>query len=339
MKTMRQAVFLLIAGFCLLFAGADVLAGSTEIKVAVITPEGSAWTQALRRMAAEAEKRTHGEVRFRIYPGGISGDEMDVLRKIRVNRIHSAGFSGVGLGVIWPEVRILEAPLLFHSYEEIDFVKEQLFDEMAMGFEQKGFVLLGFAEAGFVYFFSREDFSKPDTLGKIRMWSWKGDPVAESFLRNFGIRAVPLHPADVITGLETGMIDSFYSPPLAAIAFQWHSRIRYLLDEPIVNSTGAFLISREMFDRLSADNQRIVRALSQQFCRELVHLSREDNRKSLDVMKAAGIHFIRPDAQQRAELEEKAEKTRNDNIGKLYSARLYQRVQGLLAQYRRAKGQ
>ena len=150
---MNKIIILLLSLLLLLLGGEQTLASSTVIKISLITPEGSTWTDALYRMTREIEVKTQDAVSFKIYAGGISGDELDVLRKMRIGRIHAAGFSGVGLGIIAPRARILEAPLLFKNHREIDLVREALFDELAADFEKNGFVLLGFAEAGFVYFF------------------------------------------------------------------------------------------------------------------------------------------------------------------------------------------
>jgi TRAP-type C4-dicarboxylate transport system substrate-binding protein len=317
------------------FAGLPAEAAATkEIKVALITPEGSTWTNALYKLARVVEQQTGGEVVFRVYAGGVSGDELDVLRKMRANRIQAAGFSGVGLGVILPEIRVLEAPLLFRSYAEVDRVKSRLFDRFAAGFAENGFVLLGFAEAGFVYFFARPPMTGSDGLDPLKMWAWKGDPVARSTLEAFGIKTFPLHLADVNTGLETGMINSFYSPPLAAIAFQWYAKIRYMLDFPIVNSTGAFLIRKSTFDGLSEDHQKILREQSRRFCDELVRLSRKENEEAMNVLKASGIVFETPAGRQVQSFEESARKVHAENMNKLYSRRLFEQVQQILRQYR-----
>ncbi|MCG6895098.1 MAG: TRAP transporter substrate-binding protein DctP [Desulfobacteraceae bacterium] len=311
----------------------------TTIKIALVTPEGSTWTETLHRFARDVTDETGGEVQFQIYAGGVSGDELDVLRKMRSNRIHAAGFSGVGLGILLPEIRILEAPLLFRSYAEVDHVKAALYDRFAQGLEKKGFVLLGFAEAGFVYFFSEPDPSAPGALQEIRMWSWKGDPVAQTFLETFGIPTVPLHLADVNTGLETGMINAFYSPPLAAVAFQWYTRIRYMMDYPMVNSTGALLISRRTFQQLSPENQRILKDLARRYCRELVELTRTENREAVAVLKESGIRLVTPAPEQVKSFEENARKTYEKHTGELYSADLFQRVQSLLKDFRTSRGQ
>jgi TRAP-type C4-dicarboxylate transport system substrate-binding protein len=327
-------IFLSLVFILILFSPA---AAVTEIKVALVTPEGSAWTETLHRMAEDVEMKTGGEVRFIVYAGGISGDELDVLRKMRVNRIHAAGFSGVGLGVILPEIRILEAPLLFESYEEIDYVKERLYDHFAGKFAAKGFTMLGFAEAGFVYFFSKSSLSAPDDLRSVKMWAWKGDPVAEIFLDSFGIRTFPLHITDVNTGLETGMIDAFYAPPLAAVAFQWHSRADHILDHPMVNSTGALLMNRRMFDQLVPVHQEILREAAQKYTAELVRLSRRDNAEALEVLKESGVLFEPPSPELIASFRTSAEATYERSIPRIYPRELFEKVRALIQAYRTGK--
>lgn len=325
------------AGLILLLAACTLTAEAaavTEIKFALVTPEGSTWTNALYGLAKAVESQTGGDVVIRVYAGGVSGDELDVLRKMRANRIQAAGFSGVGLGVILPEIRVLEAPLLFRSYAEVDRVKEQLFDRLVAGFADKGFVLLGFAEAGFVYVFSQTPMTGSDGLDSLKIWAWRGDPVAKATLEAFGIQATPLHLADVNTGLETGMINSFYSPPLAAIAFQWYAKVRYMLDYPIVNSTGALLIRKRTFDRLPPAHQQTLRDLSRRFCDDLVRLSRKENAEALQVLKDTGITFEKPTGRQVQRFEKSAREVHAQNTDKLYSRTLFEQVQDILRGYR-----
>ena len=321
----------------IIFAGHEIAVATTTIKVAVVMPDGSPWTNSLRNMASEIEKQTAGEIKFKIYAGGISGDEVDVIRKMQVNRIHAAGFSGVGLGILLPKIRILEAPMLYNNYEEIDLVKEKLYNEFSENFAKRGYVLLGFIEAGFVYFFSKRSMSGHDGLENIRMWVWKSDAVAKTTLETFGIKTYPLHLADVNTGLETGMIDSFYSPPLAAIVFQWFSKIQYFLDYPMVNSTGALLIKKSIFDKLSKENQEIFKKTAKKYCRELIRLARKDNEKALVVLKKEGIIFESPPKKQITSFHEDAGKIYEKSIPQLYSRELFNRVQDILKTYRNTK--
>ena len=304
--------------------------GETVIKVALITPEGSPWTNSLYKLADDVRERTGGAVTFKVYAGGISGDEADVLRKMQSDRIHAAGFSGVGLGILVPQIRILEAPLLFKTYAEVDAVKSRLQEQFAAEFEKKGYILLGFAEAGFVYLFSKVTMNDPEGFENLKMWVWKGDPVAKTSMDSLGIKTYPLQLTDVNTGLETGMINSFYAPPAAAIAYQWHAKVKYVLDYPLVNSTGGFLIKKTTFDSLSGEHQSILREAAARFCDELVHISRQVNREALEALRSEGIVFENPTDTQLQLFESKAQIIYNDNIGRLYSRELFERVTALL---------
>jgi TRAP-type C4-dicarboxylate transport system substrate-binding protein len=322
-------VFLAVFSFC----GVG-LAGPTEIKIAVVMPEGSTWTNTLHEFADAVIKETGGGVAIKIYAGGVSGDEVDVLRKMRVNRLHAGGFSGVGLGIVLPEIRVFEAPLLFDTYEEIDYVKEKMFDDFAGRFEEKGYILLGFAEAGFVYFFSKQRIDSVDRLQQTRMWVWKGDRVAENFLGAFGVQGYPLQLADVNTGLETGMIDSFYSPPLASVAFQWYARVQYMLDFPMVNATGALLMNKRTFYDLDPEKREIVSRLARQYAARLVQSTRKDNAEAIQVLRESGITLIPPTPEQTASFRQNAEKNYTMSIPSLYSQELLDQVRGLIAAYR-----
>jgi len=332
-----RSFFITLLTTLLLFSGYEIAVATTTIKVAVVMPDGSPWTDSLRNMASEIEKQTAGEVKFIIYAGGVSGDEVDVIRKMQVNRIHAAGFSGVGLGILLPKIRILEAPMLYRNYEEIDMVKEKLYNEFSEDFAKRGYVLLGFVEAGFVYFYSKKSMSGHSGLKNIRMWVWKSDIVAKTTLETFGIKTYPLHLADVNTGLETGMINSFYSPPLAAIYLQWHSKIQYFLDYPMVNSTGALLIKKSIFNKLSNENQKIFKKTAKKYTRELIRLARKENEKALAVLKKEGIIFESPPKKQITSFHEDAGKIYEKSIPQLYSRELFNRVQDILKTHRNNK--
>lgn len=337
MNVMKNRRALLIAAAITILALlAPVATGrcQTIVKVASVMPEGSPWTRILREMASEIDRQTGGEVSLKIYAGGVSGDEADVIRKMRVNLIHAAGFTGVGLGMIVPRMRILESPLLFESQQEVDFVKEKLFDDFAADFAKEGYVFLGYVDGGFVYFFSKTSMADPGDLKKVKMWLWTNDRIAETFLDVFGIKTYPLHVADVNTGLETGMIDAFYSVPVAAVSFQWYWRIQYMLDYPIVTSTGGFLINKRLFDRLSEKDQSILRTTTKKYCQELVKITRDSNLEAKNVLVEAGIQLVKPSPAQMVYFHQKATETYERNIPSLYPRSLLEKIQGLVKDYR-----
>ena len=182
-------------------------ASSVRIKLATLAPEGSTWMNNFRKMAKEIRSKTNGTVRLKAYPGGVQGDERDVLRKIRIGQLHGGGFTGVGIGAICPDTLVVAVPMLVRDYGEIDCIKDKLGSHFMKGIEDSGFVLLGWQEVGFVYLMSLNPITTMETLRSAKIWSWEGDPVAPTVFRAASINPVHLALQDVLPALQTGMID------------------------------------------------------------------------------------------------------------------------------------
>ncbi len=301
-----------------------------QLKFGILTPEGTTWTKLVKEMGKELSEKTNGELTMKVAAGGVKGDEPDMLRAMPSGSLNSGAFSGVGLGEIVPSIRILEAPLLFRTNEELDKVKEVLFDDFAKDFEKKGFVLLGFAEAGFVNVFSKQKIDNEAALKKIKMWVWSNDKVAALFLNEFGIKTNPFILPEVSTQLSTGTIDSFYSPPLAAIGFQWFQHVKFMMDYPFVNSTGAMIVKKDFFEKLPADQQKLLRETAHTYAKKVVEATREDNKKALDELKKSGIEFLKPSAEDIKKFESYAQNVYKKSIPDIYSQQLFDKVQGVL---------
>jgi len=214
------------------------------IKVATIAPDGSTWVKVLKEYDSQIRKESNGRMGFKIYAGGVAGDEIDVLKKIRIGQYHAAGFTGVGIGEIAPNLRVLDSPFLFKSYDEVDYIYQKFNDEFEREIEKGGFVLLGWAEVGFVYTFTKTPVYGVDDLKKLKMWAWQGDPIAEVAYKVIGITPVPLSITEVLTSLQTGIIDGVYGSPLAILATQWFTRVKYMHDVPLSNASGTFNIKK-----------------------------------------------------------------------------------------------
>ncbi|TFH02030.1 MAG: ABC transporter substrate-binding protein [Calditrichales bacterium] len=309
--------------------------GQTDIKFATVAPDGSTWMKVMREYVKALEDETNNQVSFKIFPGGVAGDELVVLRKIRIGQLDSGGFTGVGLGEIVPEARIMDSPFLFRSYDEVDYIHGQLFDYFSEKFEEKGYVLLGWAEVGFVYVFTNQPVNALEDMSGVKMWMWEGDPIAEATFKSIGISPIPLSITDVMTSLQTNLINGVYVSPLACVALQWHTKVKYMLNMPLADSNGAVLISKKKFNRLSDSEKEILKRLSRKYFDELTRLSREDNAKSLALMKEAGISFTTiEDKSKIAGFYESGKTARNNLIGKLYDKEFLSRVEKLLESYR-----
>jgi TRAP-type C4-dicarboxylate transport system substrate-binding protein len=313
--------------------------GQTKIRFATVAPEGSTWMKVMKAYTKAVEDATNNQIKFKVYPGQVAGDEKDVLRKIRIGQLDSGGFTGVGLGEILPEVRIMDSPFLFKSYEEVDYVAEQYFDYFSKKFDEKGFILLGWAEVGFVYVFTNKPINSLDDMNGVKMWMWEGDPIAEATFKAFNINPIPLSITDVLTSLQTNLINGVYISPYACTVVQWHTRVKYMLDLPLANSNGAILISKKKFKKLDESQQEILKKLSREYFGQLTLMSRKDNAESLDLLKETGITFTKIEDQSKIDsFYESGKNARRDLIGKLYGEDFLLKVESMLNQYRTEQG-
>ena len=319
---MRRLTISMAVGFLFIFS--SVVSGKEYvIKFATIAPEGSTWMKVLKEFGQEIQEKSGGQMRFRIYPGGVSGDEKDVLRKMRIGQIHCAGFTGVGFGEILPEVRVIDLPFIFRNYGEVDYIQEKMYERFAAAFEEKGFVLLGWAEVGFVHFFSNKPIYSMEDVKHLKIWMWEGDPLAVALFKALGVSPIPLSVIDVLSSLQTGLINAVYISPLGAIALQWFTKVKYMTEFPISDAAGAVLITKRYFDRLPENLQLILKESARNHLTRLIQLTRMDNVESVEILKENGIQITpTPPDSVMAEFYGVGERAREKLVGKMYSREL-----------------
>ncbi len=312
-------------------------AGSEEflIKFATVAPEGSTWVNHMRELDKGVRVKTKGQVQFRIYPGGVAGDELDVLKKIRIGQIHCAGFSGVGFGQVLPMVRVLDLPFLFRNDQEIDLTQEKMEGFFADHFRQKGFEFLAWAEIGNVRLFSQSPIRKVGDLVGRKIWAWSGDPIAKETFSAMGTNPVLLAFTDVTTGLNTGMIDTVYAPPLGALALQWNLYTKYMTSLPLAHSTGAVLLAKNFSERLPPD---LLQTLKKEFRASMEVMTadlRKQEKEAIAVMEKSGIQILplpaEPDLKDFYNVHDRVAQAL---AGKMYSKDLLERVYGILKRHR-----
>jgi len=261
------------------------------LKFATLAPQGSTWMNIITDWANQVEKESQGRLKFKLYSGGVSGDEPDVLRKIRFGQLQGGAMTGHGIGYIYSPTRVLEIPFLFRSYDEVDHVRAQLMPEIREGFHQNDFELLGWMEVGFIQLFSRTPIYSIDDMKKRRIWLWQGDPLGTAFFAASGLSPVPLPITEVFSSLSTGLIDTTIAPPLGAIALQWFTKTPYMTSMPVMDGIGGLIVSRKFFDGLPKDLQQLLRRTGEEAGARLLVETRRDNEKSLAVLKQHGVTF------------------------------------------------
>lgn len=303
---------------------------AVELKIATLAPQGSAMYNELEAAAKEVTAKTSGRVTVKLFGGGVQGDEKDVVRKMRYGQLSGAALTGVGLGLIDPQIRVLELPFLFKDTTSVDRVYGGMRDYFANAFQAKGFVLLGWAEVGFVKIFSNgKAITQKSDMKGMKMWMWEGDPLAEAMYQSMGVTPVPLAITDVLTSLQTNLIDAAYAPELGAIAFQWHTKVKYMTDVNFVNGTGAILLTKAAWNQISGPDKSTVQQIIGQRSKTLVTRTRADNTSSKSLLQQSGIKIVNLTPQAMTELQGIGRDVQQKLVGRLYSKELLDQVLAL----------
>ena len=332
---MKRYILMMV---CTALLSSQLSAQQYVVKFATLAPEGSTWIKIMREYDAAIRAQSGGRLGFKIYAGGVAGDEKDVVRKIKLGQYNAAGFTGVGINEIAKKVRVLDAPFLFKNHDDVDFIVNKFDKEFQQALEDGGFVLLGWAEVGFVYIYSGGPVGSAEDLRNTKIWMWEGDPIAEAAFQAIGVSPIPLSITDVSTSLQTGMINAVYSPPYALIALSWFTRVKYMMGVPLANSQGAVLISRKMFDAMPKDLQDILVTNGRKYFRQLTLASRLENEKAISTLKDKGITVISPTKEVAAQFESTGKKARQLLVGKLFSQEFLDQVESSVRTYRQEHG-
>ncbi len=313
------------------------VAHATTLKIATLAPDGTAWMKIMRTAAGEVKKKTDGRVKLRFYPGGVMGNDKSVLRKIRVGQLHGGAITGGGLAGVYPDAQLYNLPFLFRSLDEVDYVRTRFDQEIIHGLSKKGFVSYGLGEGGFAYLMSNSPVRESADLRKQKIWIPEGDRVNSVAFKTTGVSPIPLPITDVLTGLQTGLIDTVASSAIGAIALQWHTRVKYLTDVPLIYLYATLVIKEKALKKLSSEDRKILHTELASAFQALNSRNREDEKKALVALKKQGITFIEPTTQGKQEWAQTAAATVKalENDG-LFSPELFRKVQGLLDEYRQS---
>ncbi|WP_428097520.1 TRAP transporter substrate-binding protein DctP [Candidatus Rariloculus sp.] len=276
----------------LAFAGIAGQLCAAEIKVATVVPDGSQWMREMRAGAQRIRELTDGEVELKFYPGGVMGNDAQVLRKIRIGQLHGGAFTASGLSERYQALNLYGIPLLFRSLEEVDYVRERLDPKLAAGLEEAGFISLGFSEGGFANVMANEPIGSVEDLFRRKVWVPEGDPISFMAMESLGLSPVILPLTDVLTGLQTGLLDVVAASPVAALTLQWHTKVSYRTELPVSYSMGIFAVDARTLTALPADGERIVRDVMGEVMQRIDRASREDNREARQVMTEIGVQPV-----------------------------------------------
>jgi TRAP-type C4-dicarboxylate transport system substrate-binding protein len=303
-------------------------------KIASLAPAGSVWVEQFEKFAKEVENKTGGEVGFRVYPGGVMGDDQAMFRKMRVGQLHGGGFTMTGIATIVPDFRVMAVPSLFQSYEEVDYVKNGLLPTFKARFREKDLEIISLTEVGFIYAMSTQPINTLEKLQQSKNWSPSGDPISEAYLKALGITPVQLSIPDVLSSLQSGLIETVYNSLYGAIVLQWFTKAKYVIDVPYGYAYGVFALEGKKFAALSEAHQQAIHAAAAVHFPILLEKTRASNEDSRRVMVERGTEFQKFDEKSAQVLQEKREQAVNQLIPDSLSKSIHDQTMDLLKEYR-----
>ena len=302
-KTGNLGVILFCLSLFLISAEMPASAQQVVMKMGTLAPEGTAWVKAFRDIGRELEQKTGKQVSLRIFPGGVLGDEEDMLRKIKVGQIQGVLLTGGGLGLIFKDFKILAIPFLFQNYTEVDALLKKMDGFFRKGLEDNGFKSLGWAEQGFVYLLSKEPIQSAADIGKKKVWIWEDTAMGRAVFKELGINPIPLSIPDILMALQTGMIDTVYASPLAAISMQWFTKVSYMTDVPLAYSVGAVVLQKSAFEKIPAAQRGTVEEVFRRHLEPLKDKVRTEDEKAMQVLTGKGIKRVTPSPKEVKEFQ------------------------------------
>ncbi len=307
---------------------------AVRIKLATKAPENFKSAKIVKEMTREIEQKTNRNVRFKIYYGGVKGSGKDLLLKMRSGEIQGGEFTAGEASSVVNDLQILNIPLMFKDYQEVDFVLRGMEPYFRKELAKRGFVVLGWLEVGFGYIMSTDPIAgRADLQGK-KVWIPQGDPIGQAAFEAMGVSPIPMTIADVMVALQTGQINTVANSFVGAIALQWHTRIKYITDVPLLYIYGLLMITKEAYDTIPAEYRETVEEIVTRTFKELKADIRRDNLESRRTLEKQGIEFVPVPKPQLQELEEIMAGVQKELAGKEFQGQALHRMQELLRTFR-----
>ncbi len=325
---------LLLPALALLLAAAFPARAQVVVKMATLAPDGSTYHLILKEMADKWKTATQGRVTVRLYPGSVAGDDADVVRKMRLGSLNAGLLTSSGVSAVDPSVMALQVPMLYASYEEIDHVLSVYGPKLEAGLAAKGFVVLNWADAGWVRFFTKTPVRTPADLKPLKLFAWGNDTDALEIWKGAGFNPVPLPSTEISTALQTGLVSALPTTPTAAVLLQWYQHAKNLTDVKWALLLGATVVNKATWDKVSPEDQKALRAAAVQAGARLRAESRAAEQRDIAAMQKRGLNVVAVDANTEALWRAAAEAAYPKVRGKIVPEAAFDEARKILADFR-----
>ena len=336
---MSNKVGKIVAAIALLAAGSSSAMAQTRIRLATLVPTGTSYHHSLQAMGAKWKQSSNGAISLTIYADGTMGSEDEIVRRMRVGQLQAALLTVGGISAIDPAVGALQKmPLVFRSLEEAAYVRDKLASDLNRRLAEKGFVVLFWADAGWVQMFTKEPAMMPQDFKKMKIFVTAGDVAESELYKSAGFNPVLLEWTDALTGLQTGMVDAVPTIPLHALSNQFYVSAHHMLALNWLPLVGGLIITKKSWDALQPAERDAMLKSAAECSQEFQALGRKEAQESIESMQKRGlqVHAVSPEAEQ--EWQRFSEGFYPKIRGGIVPADMFDNVMQLLRDYRGQQG-
>ncbi|MBN1878688.1 TRAP transporter substrate-binding protein DctP [bacterium] len=315
---------------------ATIHASALTLKLATMAPEGSIWMQEIDLLNKDLETATNGSIKIKVYPGGIMGDDDVVLRKIRVGQLDGALFTTNALSKMNSDIYVLTYPGIFKTSDEVDYYLDRQSGYLFTSLQSKGYEVLGMMSLGFTYTYTTVPIEKIEDMKNAKAWLWDNDPVMTAMYSHLGVTPIAVGIGDVMTALQTGLLNTVFNTPTGIVSLQWFTRVREMIDLPLTHSFGAFVLKSQTWEKIPDDVRLIVRDLVQKHALEITRKTREEDQKARGVISGKNVSIKKPGPELTSDLQKVFGNVVTDLQKDAESAEFFRSVSDTLTEYRTA---
>jgi len=330
---MKQLRFLILVLFIILIPLSTTAA--LTLKIGSLGPVDTPWDNAMKRVAIRWNEISNGRVTVKIYPGGIAGDEADMIRKVRIGQLDGVGLTGTGLNRITSDILALVIPLFFHTNDELSYVMENMFDDFSVIMEDKGFELVALAPSGWIKLFGKRPIFTPKDLQSQRLAVSAEDEEILYTWRSMGFDALPLHHTEILAGLQSGMAEAFHTPAIIAALYQWFALAPNMCTIDIAPLVTGLVIGERAWKRIPDQYKEEFIEAGREAMAPLYGEILELEDQAMQIMVENGLAVNQMTDQTLAEWDDIVSKAHDILVGTSISPEVYEKVTRLRDEYRR----
>ena len=325
-----------ICAFFLFFSLFSFVQSQTQIKIATLAPQNSDWANRFNEGSKEILERTDSRVKLKFYWGGAQGGARKNKQKIKIGQLQGGTFSPNDFQISYPDLNIVGLPFLFKNVDEVNHIRSFVDMELEAGFKRLGFEVYGFASGGFAYIMSNEPIKGYEDLKDKKIWLPQGDLISYEAMKALDLLPISLPVTDVLTGLQTGLIDIVAIPPVVALALQWHTKVKYVTKIPVLYVMGFLAIDTRVIKRLRPDDHAVMSEVLTRIYNDVDQGSEKDTQNAMQALLNIGLIEVPFDDNEYDKLTDLLVKP-NQNMANrgMFSKDLYDEISSYIQDYRK----